>query len=151
MKSAYVEKGQNTTVKIKKKFNVRRRILNNWDIYLLLVPVLAYFIIFKYIPMYGVQIGFKDFIATKGITGSEWVGMKHFTRFFDSYYFWRLIKNTLGIGIYELAVAFPIPIILALMINEVRVNRFKKFVQNVTPTLPTFYQQLSLWECCSFF
>ncbi|MFS0612430.1 ABC transporter permease subunit [Lederbergia ruris] len=132
MKSTYAEKGQNTTIKIKKKFNVRRRILNNWDIYLLLVPVLAYFIIFKYIPMYGVQIGFKDFIATKGITGSEWVGMKHFTRFFDSYYFWRLIKNTLGIGIYELAVAFPIPIILALMINEVRLNRFKKLVQNVT-------------------
>ncbi|GIN56251.1 sugar ABC transporter permease [Lederbergia ruris] len=132
MKSTYAEKGQNTTIKIKKKFNVRRRILNNWDIYLLLVPVLAYFIIFKYIPMYGVQIGFKDFIATKGITGSEWVGMKHFTRFFNSYYFWRLIKNTLGIGIYELAVAFPIPIILALMINEVRLNRFKKLVQNVT-------------------
>lgn len=132
MKSTYAEKGQSTTIKIKKKFNVRRRILNNWDIYLLLVPVLAYFIIFKYIPMYGVQIGFKDFIATKGITGSEWVGMKHFTRFFDSYYFWRLIKNTLGIGIYELAVAFPIPIILALMINEVRLNRFKKLVQNVT-------------------
>ncbi|GIN69955.1 sugar ABC transporter permease [Bacillus sp. J14TS2] len=132
MKSTYIDKQQNTDVKIKKKFNIRRRIFNNWDIYLLLVPVLAYFIIFKYIPMYGVQIGFKDFIATKGITGSEWVGMKHFTRFFDSYYFWRLIKNTLGIGLYELAVAFPIPIILALMINEVRLNRFKKLVQNVT-------------------
>lgn len=99
---------------------------------MLILPVLIYFIVFKYVPMYGMQIAFKDFVATKGIFGSEWVGLKHFKRFFDSYYFWRLIKNTLGIGLYELAVGFPIPIILALMINEVRLKRFKKVVQNVT-------------------
>lgn len=104
----------------------------NWDLYLLIVPVIAYYIIFHYIPMYGVQIAFKDFIASQGITGSPWVGLKHFERFFDSYYFWRLIKNTLGIGLYELAVGFPIPILLALMINEVRSERFKKTVQTVT-------------------
>ncbi|UVI33675.1 ABC transporter permease [Paenibacillus spongiae] len=104
----------------------------NWDLYLLIVPVIAYYIIFHYIPMYGLQIAFKDFIATKGITGSPWVGLKHFERFFDSYYFWRLIKNTLGIGLYELAVGFPIPILLALMINEIRSERFKKTVQTVT-------------------
>ncbi|PGZ00720.1 sugar ABC transporter permease [Bacillus cereus] len=94
-------------------------------------PVIAYFIVFHYIPMYGVQIAFKDFIATLGIWDSPWVGMKHFERFFNSYYFWRLIKNTLIIGIYTLAVAFPIPIIIALMLNEVRNSKFKKFVQTI--------------------
>lgn len=82
--------------------------------------------------MYGVQIAFKDFIATKGIWGSPWVGFKHFERFFDSYFFWRLIGNTLGISLYELAVGFPIPILLALMINEVRLKGYRKFVQTVT-------------------
>ncbi|WP_374706708.1 ABC transporter permease [Paenibacillus sp. J2TS4] len=104
----------------------------NWDLYLLILPVFAYFIIFEYYPMYGVQIAFKDFLATKGILGSPWAGFKHFERFFDSYYFWRLIKNTLGIGLYELAVGFPVPILLALMINEVRLRFFKRFVQTVT-------------------
>ncbi|MEA1011119.1 MULTISPECIES: ABC transporter permease [Bacillus cereus group] len=103
----------------------------NWELYLLISPVIAYFIVFHYIPMYGVQIAFKDFIATLGIWDSPWVGMKHFERFFNSYYFWRLIKNTLIIGIYTLAVAFPIPIIIALMLNEVRNSKFKKFVQTV--------------------
>ncbi|SFS51233.1 ABC transporter permease subunit [Paenibacillus sp. 453mf] len=104
----------------------------NWELYLLFLPVLAYFIIFHYIPMYGVQIAFKDFIANKGIMGSPWVGFEHFERFFDSFYFWRIIKNTLGIGIYELIVGFPIPIILALMIHELRTGKFRKFVQTVT-------------------
>ncbi|WP_084782403.1 ABC transporter permease [Bacillus niameyensis] len=98
----------------------------------MIIPVIAYFVIFHYVPMYGIQIAFKDFIASKGITGSTWVGLKHFTRFFDSYFFWRLMKNTIGIGLYELLLGFPIPIILALMINEVRLKFFKKTVQTVT-------------------
>ncbi|MEK3889104.1 ABC transporter permease [Bacillus sp. FSL K6-3431] len=98
----------------------------------MVLPVIIYFIVFHYIPMYGIQIAFKDFIASKGITDSPWVGFKHFIRFFDSYYFWRLIKNTLGIGVYELLIGFPIPIILALMINEVRMKFFKRTVQTVT-------------------
>jgi putative aldouronate transport system permease protein len=109
-----------------------KRIKKNWDLYLLILPVMAFFIIFEYVPMYGVQIAFKDFIATKGITGSPWVGFKHFERFFDSYYFWRLIKNTLGIGVYQLLLGFPVPIALALLINEVRSKRFSRFVQTVT-------------------
>ena len=109
-----------------------KALIRNWDLYLLISPVLAYFIVFHYIPMYGVQIAFKDFIATKGIVGSPWVGFDHFERFFNSYYFWRLIKNTLGIGLYELAVGFPVPILLALAINEVRSKVFKKTVQTVT-------------------
>lgn len=108
-----------------------RSLRKNWELYALLAPVIAYYVIFHYIPMYGVQIAFKDFIASKGIEGSPWVGLAHFERFFDSYYFWRLIGNTLGIGLYELAVGFPVPIVLALLINEAG-GRFKKIVQTVT-------------------
>ena len=111
---------------------LKRKVRRNLDLYLLILPVLVYFIIFEYYPMYGVQIAFKDFIATKGIGGSPWVGWKHFVRFYESYYFWRLIKNTLGIGLYELVVGFPVPILLALMINEVRSRLFKRVVQTVT-------------------
>ncbi|MGI2297530.1 ABC transporter permease [Paenibacillus sp. GXUN7292] len=111
---------------------LKRKVRRNLDLYLLIFPVLVYFIIFEYYPMYGVQIAFKDFIATKGIGGSPWVGWKHFVRFYESYYFWRLIKNTLGIGLYELVVGFPVPILIALMINEVRSRLFKRVVQTVT-------------------
>ncbi|WP_397356500.1 ABC transporter permease [Paenibacillus sp. N3.4] len=104
----------------------------HWDLYALLLPVIIYFIIFHYIPMYGVQIAFKEFIASKGINGSPWVGFQHFERFFDGFYFWRVIRNTLGIGLYELIVGFPVPIILALLINEVQSKSFKKTVQTVT-------------------
>lgn len=108
-----------------------RSIKRNWDLYLLILPVVVYFIIFKYCPMYGAQIAFKDFIANRGILGSPWVGFKHFERFFNSFYFSRLIKNTLGIGLYDLLVGFPIPIILALAINEVTNDRFRRFTQTV--------------------
>lgn len=104
----------------------------NWELYLLITPVIAYFIIFHYLPMYGVQIAFKDFIATKGITGSPWIGFRHFERFFNSYNFWRVIRNTLTLSLYSLAVGFPAPILLALSMNEVRNKFFKKTVQTVT-------------------
>lgn len=109
-----------------------KSITRNWELYLILAPVIIYFAVFNYWPMYGVQIAFKDFMASKGIWGSPWVGFSHFERFFRSYYFMRLIKNTVGISIYSLAVGFPLPIILALMMNEMN-NRFlKKTVQTVT-------------------
>ncbi|GIN70709.1 sugar ABC transporter permease [Bacillus sp. J14TS2] len=123
----------NTTPSLKSRgANLKKSIKKRWQLYIMILPVIAYFVIFHYVPMYGVQIAFKDFIASKGITGSEWVGFKHFIRFFDSYHFWRLMKNTLGIGVYELLVGFPVPIILALMINEVRLKFFKRTVQTVT-------------------
>lgn len=109
-----------------------RSFRRNWDLYLLISPVIAYFVIFHYIPMYGVQIAFKHFIAAKGIWGSDWAGFVHFERFFESYYFWRLIRNTVLINLYELAVAFPVPIMLALLINEAGNRRFQRFVQTVT-------------------
>ncbi|WP_342535346.1 ABC transporter permease subunit [Lysinibacillus sp. FSL K6-1151] len=119
--------------KVKKNHLVewKKSIKKNWELYLLLAPVILYFLVFHYYPLYGVQIAFKDFIATKGIMGSPWVGFKHFERFFDSYYFWRLIKNTIGIGVFTLLISFPIPIIIALLLNEVKSLRLKKFVQTV--------------------
>jgi putative aldouronate transport system permease protein len=116
----------------RKTGRLRTALRRHWQLYLLISPVLLYFAIFHYLPIYGVQIAFKDFIGTKGIWGSPWVGFKHFERFFASYFFERLLFNTLGISLYELAVGFPIPILLALMINEVRQSSFKRFVQTVT-------------------
>lgn len=104
----------------------------NGDLYLLMLPVLAYLLVFEYVPMYGLLIAFQDFSAMKGIWESPWVGFDHFERFFQSYYFGRLLANTLGISLYQLAVGFPFPIILALCINEVRNKYFKGLVQTVT-------------------
>nr|WP_192894683.1 ABC transporter permease subunit [Paenibacillus contaminans] len=109
-----------------------KRIVRNYDLYLLFLPTLAYFIIFHYAPMYGLQIAFKNFNPVKGFSGSPWVGFDNFERFFESYQLTTIIKNTLGISIYELLVSFPAPIILALMINQLTSERFKRFVQTVT-------------------
>jgi len=110
----------------------RFAIPNNWELYLFALPLVLYYVIFHYVPLYGLQIAFKNFLATKGIWGSDWVGLEHFQRFFHSYYFWTLIQNTLGISLYELAVGFPVPILLALAINELRNGFFKRFAQTVT-------------------
>lgn len=110
----------------------KKKILQNWQLYIFILPAFLYFFIFHYIPMYGVQIAFKDFIPSLGIWGSEWVGFEHFTRFFESYYFWDLIKNTLGISVYELIVGFPLPIILALALNEAKDGLYKRTIQTVT-------------------
>ena len=96
------------------------------------IPTLVFFIIFLYFPMYGVQIAFKNYMPSKSIWGSSWVGFEHFLRFFRSYNFIGLLKNTLGLSIYQLAANFPLPIILALMLNEVRNKTFRKSVQMVT-------------------
>ena len=98
--------------------------------YVFLLPAVLYVAIFHYGPLYGLQIAFKDFNGAFGIAGSKWVGLKHFESFFNGYYFWLLIKNTFAISIYFLAVSFPIPIILALMLNEIE-GRYKKIVQTV--------------------
>ncbi|MBU5674331.1 ABC transporter permease [Paenibacillus brevis] len=109
-----------------------RRMLKNWELYLFITPAVLYFLIFHYGPMYGIQIAFKNFTPVKGITGSPWVGFDHFERFFNSYYFWDLLWNTLSLSFYELAIGFPLPIILALAFNEIRNGGFKKTVQTVT-------------------
>lgn len=116
----------------KRRISIIADMRKNYELYLLSIPTFLFFVIFMYGPMYGVQIAFKDFIEVKGIVGSPWVGVEHFERFFKSYSFWTLIKNTLGISLYSLAVGFPAPIILALMLNEVRSRKFKKTIQMVT-------------------
>ncbi|QUI22239.1 sugar ABC transporter permease [Vallitalea pronyensis] len=115
-----------------KRKKIIRQLKKDYQLWLLALPVIIYFIVFHYLPMYGIQIAFKDFIAMKGITGSPWVGFQHFERFITSYQFKRLILNTLGISFYQLAVGFPAPIILALMLNQTKNLKFKKFVQTVT-------------------
>ncbi|WP_246066972.1 ABC transporter permease [Paenibacillus koleovorans] len=109
-----------------------RKVLRNYDLYLILLPTIVYFLIFEYWPMYGVQIAFKNFLAMKGIWGSPWVGFDNFLRFFHSFYFWQLIRNTLLINVYVLIFAFPVPILLALLLNQLPSLRFKRFVQTVT-------------------
>lgn len=109
-----------------------RSVRRNWDLYLVVALPVVYILVFAYIPMYGAQIAFKDFVAVKGILGSPWVGFKHFRDFFRSYYFVRTLKNTLGLSVYGLVAGFPFPIILAILLNETRCRRFKKTVQMVT-------------------
>lgn len=108
-----------------------RKLIRNWQLYTLALPTILFFLVFKYVPMYGAQISFKDFMVTKGIWGSEWVGFEHFERFFNSYYFWDLIRNTIGINLYQLAL-FPVSVIIALSLNELKDGLFKRTVQTVT-------------------
>ncbi len=108
-----------------------------WDLCLMLLPVIAYFIIFKYIPMGGIVIAFKDYKLGLGISGSMWVGMENFIQAFQTRFFIRSIRNTLIISLYKLAVGFPAPILLALLLNEVRHNAYKRVVQTIS-YLPHF-------------
>lgn len=101
-------------------------------VYIILAPVLLYYLIFCYIPMGGNVIAFQNFSAGKGIWGSPWVGLKHFSDFLSSHTFWRLIRNTIMINLYGLVIGFPAPIILSLLLNELRGTRFKRTVQTIT-------------------
>lgn len=126
-------------------YTIRRDFARNKYKYLMFLPVCAYFIIFCYLPMYGVQIAFRQYKPTLGITGSPWVGFENFRRFFNDYYFGRLILNTFLISLYSLLWGFPIPIIFALLLNELQNMRFKKIVQTCS-YLPHF---ISLVVVCS--
>ena len=108
-----------------------KSILANRGLYLLILPALVYLTLFHYLPMYGIQIAFKNFQAVKGIEGSAWVGFKHFATFFDAYYCGRLITNTLLLNVLTLLFSFPVPIVLAIMLNNLRNDRFKRFTQTV--------------------
>lgn len=109
----------------------------NKYIILMAIPVVLWYAIFQYAPMYGLVIAFKDFSPARGIMDSPWVGIKHFASFFNSIFAWRVIRNTLIINIYQLIFSFPAPIILALLLNEIKKERFKRTVQTVT-YLPHF-------------
>ncbi len=119
----------------------RRRRLRNvvraWQLYVLLTPALLYFVVFKFWPMYGVQIAFRNFNPVDGFLDSPWVGAAHFERFFNSFQFQDLVENTALLAITNLVVAFPVPIILALLVNQLTSMRFKQFTQTVLYA-PTF-------------
>ena len=117
-----------------------KRLRESWQWYLLLLPALAYIIIFEYGPMYGVQIAIRNYRLTRGIWGSDWVGLKHMIRFFQYPYFWMMIKNTLSITLYSLA-TFPCAIIFALMLNEIGVLKVKKSIQMLT-YMPHFLSEV---------
>lgn len=123
------------------KTSFRQRVIKdfkrNKGIYLMLLPVLIYYAVFHYGPMYGAQIAFRDFNPSRGITGSQWIGMENFQEFFNGIYFWRLIRNTVTISLLDVIFGFPAPILLALMLNEVTSEKFKRFVQTMS-YLPYF-------------
>ncbi len=120
--------------------NVRKiwkNVRKNAGLYAMLAIPLAWYIIFKYIPMYGLQIAFRKFNPTLGITKSPWTGLTYFEQFFHSYYFKDILWNTVSLSLFTMLIGFPMPIILALLINEVKNTKFKKVIQNIT-YMPNF-------------
>ena len=124
---------------MKKSFGVRLKedIVRNRVLYIMVLPVLIYYILFAYLPMYGITIAFQDYDPALGYTGSPWVGLQNFKDFFKSVYFFRILKNTLHISLASIIFGFPAPIILALLINEVTSKKYMKTVQTIT-YLPHF-------------
>jgi putative aldouronate transport system permease protein len=115
-----------------RRTRVIRQVARNWELYLLVIPPLLYFVVFKYIPMYGAQIAFRKFMPTLGIWRSPWVGWDQFAAFFASYKFATIMGNTLVLSVYKLLAGFPVPIILAIALHYCAQARIKKTVQMVT-------------------
>lgn len=114
------------------KYRLKHDLKCNWILWVMFLPVVAYYAIFNYAPMYGILIAFKDYKVQSGILGSEHIGFLSFERFFSSFNFWDLIKNTLGISVYSLVVGFPLAIIFALMLHYLTLPRLKKTVQMIS-------------------
>lgn len=112
-------------------FHVRlgKDMKKNWILYAMILPVVIYYVVFAYGPLYGIQLAFKDYVIKDGIWGSPWVGFEHFTRFFSSYNFELLLKNTIGISVYSILVGFSIPIMFALLLNYLKNKHLKKTIQ----------------------
>ena len=122
---------KSAAVKVNSGRSLKRRLADNWQLYLLLLVPVVITIIYKYGPMYGIQIAFRDFKPSRGITGSKWVGLDWFVRFFSSPNCWRMIKNTVLLSLYSLLWSFPVPIILSLALNQLRFKGLKRTVQTV--------------------
>ncbi|MBR4236494.1 MAG: sugar ABC transporter permease [Clostridia bacterium] len=129
--SAAAGLGSNSTVKIRKK-NFFEKMKGNWDLLMFCLPGIVVTLIYHYWPIYGVQIGFKNYKVGKGILGSSWTGLENFERFFRSAYAWLTIKNTLILSFYSMAAGFPMAVILALLLNSFRHKRYRKVIQAVT-------------------
>lgn len=118
-------------LRLRRRKSRLRYIRENYPLYLMILPAIVFVFIFAYVPMYGIQIAFRDFKVRDGYWGSEWVGLEHIIRFVTSSNFWQLIRNTIGISLYSLAVGFPVPIILSVMLNELRSNRLRRTAQMI--------------------
>ncbi len=122
---------------VRKSDIIRKDFKINKTLYLMVIPVLAYYFIFCYMPIYGMLIAFQDYRPSKGILASDWVGLKHFVVFLTSPSFFEILKNTVRISVYSIIFEFPAPIILAILLNELKSVRYSKLVQNIT-YLPHF-------------
>ena len=122
----------------------------NWILYLFLLPAILYLILFKYVPMYGIQIAFKDYSLAKGYWGSPWVGLKWIKKFLSTPRIWTLLKNTISISLYSALVGFPLPIIFAFIMNNIKNLKWKKFVQTIT-YMPHFISTVVLVGMISLF
>lgn len=125
--------GNNSALKKQSYFGaLGKNIVRHKYAYMMIVPVLAFYIIFMYVPMYGAIIAFKDYSPAMGVAGSPWVGLKHFVNFWNGIYFTRLLRNTLLISLYGLLFGFTIPILFALLLNELRSEKYKRLIQTVS-------------------
>ena len=104
----------------------------HWPLYLMVLPTVIFYIVWLYMPMYGIQVAFRDFMPRRGITGSPWVGMDNFVAFFNSAFAWRVIRNTFLLSFYNLVWVFPVPIIFALLLYEIRNEPFKRVIQTIS-------------------
>ena len=110
----------------------RKAICRNWELYLFVLPAVIFIVVFNYVPIYGLQLAFKKMIPGQGIWSGSWVGFDHFRRFFTLYSFKTVLLNTIGLSVYQLVVLFPLPIILAIMLNQLKNGYFKKLAQTIT-------------------
>lgn len=117
--------------KVVTKKTLGKRVAEHWVAYLMIMPAVVWYIVWNYVPMYGILMAFEKYSVFKGVWKSEWVGLKNFTEFFTSPYAWRVIRNTLTINLYSLCTLFPLTIILALLLNEIRSKLFKSGVQTM--------------------
>ena len=123
--------GRNIGAGVRRR-NARARYLrSHWDLYLMLLPGLVYFAVYKYLPMWGIVIAFQEYSVFSGIRGSEWVGLSHFREMFANDDFYKILTNTLLISVYKLFWGFPVPIVLAIMMNEVRHMLYKRSIQTL--------------------
>ena len=141
--------GNFSTQKKRRKYTLKL-IKRNWLLYVFLIPAVVYTLIFKYAPIYGIQIAFKNYSFAKGYAGSEWVGLKWILKFFDSVHAGTIIKNTLTISLYSLLVGFPLPVIFAFAMNNIQNLKWKKFVQTIT-YMPHFISTVVLVSMMSLF
>ncbi len=128
---------QSTSIKPARRRGLKAELVKNRSLYIMAIPVVLYYLIFCYGPMFGIVVAFQDYSIAHGILGSKWIGFKNFKDFFSGVYFTRTLLNTLVISVYDLVVGFPAPLIFALLMNEIRQVRFKKIVQTTT-YLPHF-------------